>query len=340
MSSLRTLCALSASAVKNYTSMTKALITGIGGFAGSHLAEHLLEKGWEVTGVERGGVPLASLDTIANRISVEECDIVNAGDIARTFKKLAPDTVFHLAATSFVPSAENAPQTTFDINAKGTLNILEACRQYLPGVHIILISSASVYGIVQPDRMPLREEYPPTPMDLYALTKRCAEEISHYYYRAHEIPVTILRPFNHIGPRQSQNFVMSSFAFQIVEIESGKRAPILSVGNLSAARDFTDVRDMVRAYGLAVEKCSPGGIYNICSGRAHTIREMLDKMLKLTTAKIEIKEDPKRFRKIDVPLLYGDCSRFTSETGWKPERPVEQTLEDILNYWRSHTRNE
>jgi GDP-4-dehydro-6-deoxy-D-mannose reductase len=314
--------------------MTRALITGIGGFAGSHLAEHLFEKGWEVTGVERGGVPLTAIDDIAGRISVEECDIVNAGDVARTFKKLMPDTVFHLAATSFIPSAENAPQSAFDINARGSLNILEACRQHLPGSRIILISSASVYGIVAPGMMPLREEYPPTPMDFYALTKHCAEEVAHYYHRVNELPVTILRPFNHIGPRQGRNFVTSSFASQIVEIERGKQAPILNVGNLSAARDFTDVRDMVGAYGLAVEKCKPGRVYNICSGRAHTIREVLDKMLKLTTARIEIREDPKRFRKVDVPLLYGDCSRFTRETGWKPERTLEQTLEDILNYSR------
>jgi GDP-4-dehydro-6-deoxy-D-mannose reductase len=317
--------------------MTKALITGIGGFAGSHLAEHLLEKGWEVTGIERGGVPLASLDGIAERISVEECDIVNTCDVARAFKKLAPDTVFHLAATSFIPSAENAPQTAFDVNARGSLNILDACRQHLPSAKIVLISSASVYGIVLPEMMPLREEYPPNPMDFYALTKLCAEEISRYYHRVHALPVTVLRPFNHIGPRQGQSFVTSSFAFQIVEIEQGKRDPILNVGNLSAARDFTDVRDMVRAYGLAVEKCSPGGVYNICSGRAHTIREILDRMLTLTAARIEIREDPERFRKVDVPLLYGDCTRFMGETGWKPERPLERTLEDILNYWRQQS---
>ncbi len=314
--------------------MTRALITGIGGFAGSYLAEHLLEKGWEVTGVERGGVPLTALDNIVERISVEECDIVNAGDVARAFEKLAPDTVFHLAATSFIPSAENAPQLAFDVNAKGSLNILDACRQRLPRSQIVVISSASMYGMAPQEAMPLGEKRPPNPMDFYALTKLCAEEISLYYHRVHALPVVILRPFNHIGPRQSQSFVTSSFASQIVEIERGKRAPVLNVGNLSAARDFTDVRDMVRAYGLAVEKCNPGETYNICSGRAHKIREILDRMLKLTTVRIEIREDPKRFRKVDVPLLYGDCTRFMRETGWKPERPLDKTIEDILNYWR------
>lgn len=319
--------------------MTRALITGIGGFAGSHLAEHLLEKGWEVTGVERGGVPLTALDEVADRISVEECDIVDAGGVARAFEKFAPDTVFHLAATSFIPSAENAPQAAFDVNAKGSLNVLDACRRHLSRSKIVIISSASVYGMAPPERIPLGEKCPPNPMDFYALTKLCAEEISLYYHRVHALPVTILRPFNHIGPRQGLSFVTSSFAFQIVEIEKGKRAPILNVGNLSAARDFTDVRDMVRAYGLAVGKCSPGEVYNICSGTAHKIREMLDRMLELTAARIEIREDPKRFRKADVPLLYGDCSRFMQATGWKPERPLERTLEDILNYWRSHTGN-
>lgn len=314
--------------------MTRALITGIGGFAGSHLAEHLLEKGWGVTGIERGGVPLAALAEIAEGISVEECDVVDASDVERAFKKLAPDTVFHLAATSFIPTAENAPQTAFDVNAKGSLNVLDACRRHLPRGRVVVISSASVYGMAPQDAMPLKEDRPPNPMDLYALTKLCAEEISLYYHRVHALPVTILRPFNHIGPRQSRSFVTSSFAFQIAEIERGKGEPLLDVGNLSAARDFTDVRDMVRAYGLAVEGCSPGGVYNVCSGRAHKIREILDRMLELTTAGIEIREDPARFRRVDVPLLYGDCSRFMQATGWEPERSLDETLGDILDYWR------
>lgn len=314
--------------------MTKALITGIGGFAGSYLAEHLIERGWEVAGVERGGVPLAALDSVADKISVEECDIVNAGDVARAFEKFAPDAVFHLAATSFIPSAENAPQDAFDANAKGSLNVLDACRRHLPNGRVILVSSASVYGMAPQDAMPLGEDRSPNPADFYALTKLCAEDIARYYHRVHALPVTILRPFNHIGPRQGTSFVTSSFAFQIVEIEKGKRDPILNVGNLSAARDFTDVRDMVRAYGLAVEKCRPGEVYNICTGRAYKIREMLDRMLKLTTARIEVREDPQRFRKVDVPLLYGDRSRFTKATGWNPELPVDKTIEDILDYWR------
>jgi len=320
--------------------MTKALITGIAGFAGSHLAEHLLEKSWGVTGIERGEAPLAALEKIAGRIAVEECDIVDSARVDRVFYKLAPDVVFHLAATSFIPSAENAPQLAFDSNVKGSLNILEACHRHIPRSRIILISSASVYGTSPPERMPLKEEHPLNPMDFYALTKLCAEELSRYYHRVNALPVVILRPFNHIGPRQSPSFVTSSFAFQIAEIEAGKRPPILSVGNLDAARDFTDVRDMVRAYGLAAEKCGPGQAYNICAGRAYTIREILNRMLKLTTVRIGLTEDPQRLRKSDIPLLYGDCSRFTRATGWRQEHDIDSTLGDIIDYWRQWVRLE
>jgi len=318
--------------------MTKALITGIAGFAGSHLAEHLLENGWEVAGLERAGASLTSLEKIAGRIAVEECDIVNTAGVARVFDKLTPDVVFHLAATSFIPSAEDAPQLAFDINVKGSLNILEGCHRHIARARIILISSASVYGAVPPEKMPLTEDHPPSPMDFYALTKLCAEELSRYYHRVHALPVVILRPFNHIGPRQSQNFVSSSFAFQIAEIEAGKRPPILNVGNLDAARDFTDVRDMVRAYRLAAEKCEVGQVYNICSGRALTIREILHRMLRLTKARIEIGEDAQRLRKSDIPLLYGDCSRFLRETGWRPEHDIDATLGGILDYWRGQVK--
>jgi GDP-4-dehydro-6-deoxy-D-mannose reductase len=314
--------------------MTKALITGIAGFAGGHLAEHLLEDGWEVAGLDRGGASLASLEKVGVRISVEECDIVNAGGVARVLETLKPDVVFHLAATSFVPSAEEAPQTAFDINVKGSLNILEGCHRHIPRARIVLISSATVYGAVPPEKMPLTEDHPASPMNFYTLTKLCAEDLSRYYHRVHALPVVILRPFNHIGPRQSRSFVTSSFAFQIAEIEAGKRAPVLNVGNLDAARDFTDVRDMVRAYRLAAEKCGAGQVYNICSGRAHTIREILQRMLRLTRARIEISEDAQRLRKSDIPLLYGDYSRFMGATGWKPEHDIDATIGEILDYWR------
>ena len=318
--------------------MKKALITGIGGFAGGHLAEHLLDNGWEVVGLERQGASLAALEKVAGGMPVEECDIVSAGGVARVFERLTPDVVFHLAATSFVPSAEDAPQATFDINAKGSLNILDGCHRHIPRARIILISSATVYGAVSPEKMPITEDHPLSPMNFYTLTKLCAEEVSRYYHRVHALPVVILRPFNHIGPRQSRSFVTSSFASQIAEIEAGERAPVLNVGNLDAARDFTDVRDMVRAYRLAAEKCGAGQVYNICSGRAHTIREILHRMLRLTTARIELSEDPQRLRKSDIPLLYGDYSRFLRATGWRPEHDLDSTLGEILDYWRRQVR--
>jgi len=314
--------------------VTRALITGVAGFAGSHLAEHLLEKGWEVSGIEPPGVSLRNIEKIAQRIRLEQCDVLHPSHIETVLGTLKPDTVFHLAAVAFVPSAEQAPQEAFDANAKGVINLLEGCRKIIPGARIILISSAEVYGKAGTGDLPITEAQPTAPANFYALTKLCAEEAARWYHRVHSINVVILRPFNHIGPRQSPHFVTSSFAQQIAEIESGKRQPVIEVGNLDAARDFTDVRDMVRAYCLAAERCAPGDMYNICSGYAHVIREILEMLLSLSNARIGVRQDPKRLRKSEIPVMIGDYSRFHGATGWKPEHDLNSTLEDILNYWR------
>jgi len=314
--------------------MERAFITGIAGFAGSHLAEHLRDKGWEVLGAEKSGVSLAHLEKVMGFIRVEECDIHRSEQVAAALANAKPDVVFHLAAVTFVPSAENASQKTLEVNVSGTLNVLEGCRGHAPAAQVILISSSEVYGKAPQEEMPLREDRVPAPANFYALTKLCAEELGRFYQRSHSLPVVILRPFNHIGPGQSPNFVTSSFARQIAEIEAGKREPVLSVGNLDAARDFTDVRDIVRAYSLAAERCRAGETYNVCSGRPHLVKELLDKLLDLTTARIEVRQDPHRLRKSDVPLFYGDYSKFRHAADWAPEREITSTLKDILDYWR------
>ena len=316
----------------------RALITGVAGFAGSYLAGDLAAAGWEVAGVERAGASLKNLEDIAGRVRVVECDILRHRELERIVREINPDVIFHLAAVTFVPSAENAPQIAFDVNVKGSLNVLEACRKEAPVARVVLVSSAEVYGRVSPEDMPLTEERKTAPANIYALTKLLSEQMAIFYERAYGFNIVILRPFNHIGPRQSPSFVTSAFAKQIAEIEAGNMEPVMEVGNLEAARDFTDVRDVVRAYRLAAERGVPAHVYNICSGRSCVIRKILDGLLELSGAVIEVRQDPKRLRKSEVPVRLGDYSRFKEATGWTPEYDIDSTLQDILDYWREQLK--
>jgi len=298
----------------------------------------LLDQGWEVLGIERHGAILGNLSDLIDRVKVMECDILSSKDVGYVIRRHKPDTIFHLAGTSFVPDAQNAPQMAFEINVKGSLNILEETRENAPEAGLVFISSAEVYGNADQVLMPLTEENQLSPVNIYALTKLCAEEIAAYYHRVSGVNCVVLRPFNHIGPGQRASFVTSSFALQIARIEVGKQEPVLRVGNLESSRDFTDVRDMVRAYRLAAEYCKPGRPYNICSGKAYMIKEILEKMLALSEAKIEIREDPERLRASEVPIFQGNRARFTEATGWKPSFSINETLEEILDYWRDQVR--
>lgn len=318
--------------------MKRALITGIAGFAGSHLARELIGQGWIVSGIERHGAVLSNLTDLIDRVRVEECDILSSKDVGYVIRKHKPDAVFHLAGTSFVPDAQNAPQMAFEINVKGSLNILEETRENAPDAKLILISSAEVYGHAERVRMPLTEDNVLRPLNIYALTKVCAEETAFYYHRVKGVKSVVLRPFNHIGSGQRPSFVTSAFALQIARIEAGKQEPVLKVGDLEAARDFTDVRDMVRGYRLAAEFCDPSLCYNICSGRAYKIKEVLDKLLSLSDEEIEIRQDPERMRASEVPLFQGDHTRFTEATGWEPELLIDETLKTILDYWREQVQ--
>lgn len=314
--------------------MKRALITGIAGFAGSHLAGELVKDGWEVSGIERYGVGLNNLADLIDHLRVEECDILSSRDVGYILRKHKPELIFHLAGTSFVPDAQNVPQAAFEINIKGSLNLLEGAKENTPGARFVLISSAEVYGHVDIASLPVTEDAELSPVNIYALTKVCAENTALYYHRVSGLDCVILRPFNHIGARQLPNFVTSAFALQIARIESGKQKPVLYVGNVEAARDFTDVRDMTRAYRLAAEYCEPAVPYNICSGKAYKIKEIIDKLIALSPSKIEIRPDPKRMRASEVPIFQGDHSRFTKITGWKPKFNIDDTLKTILDYWR------
>jgi GDP-4-dehydro-6-deoxy-D-mannose reductase len=315
----------------------RVLITGITGFAGSHLAEHLLSLGeMEVHGVRRWRSPLENIEGIIDRIVLHDVELRDAHAVRKLVGEVRPRRIYHLAAQSFVPTSWNSPADTLVNNITSELNIFEAAlKEEIEDVRIQCAGSSEEYGLVHPGETPIKETNPLRPLSPYAVSKVTQDYLAYQYHQSYGLFTVRTRGFNHTGPRRGDVFVTSNFAKQIAEIEAGKREPVMMVGNLDARRDFTDVRDTVRAYHLTLEKCSPGEVYNICSGKAWSIREMLDMLLALAQIDVEVRQDPARMRPSDVELLLGDNTRLREETGWEPTIPFEQTLRDLLDYWRA-----
>jgi len=312
----------------------KALITGISGFAGSHLAELLIEKGYKVFGTFFDKSTFSNLNGFVNKIKVYRCDIRDYDALKNVIGDVQPDEIYHLAAISFIPTSLKDPKLTFDTNLYGTLNLYQAVIDLKMNPIILFIGSADEYGLVKEKDMPIGESHLLLPVNPYSISKASADFLSFFYFKNYSLNIFRVRPFNHIGPRQAPEFVCSSFAKQIAEIEKGLREPIIKVGNLEAKKDFTDVRDMVRGYWLALDKGEPGKVYNICSERAIHIKGLLNHLLELSSRKVEIMKDPNRMRPTGNPILQGDSSKFRKRSGWKPEIPLDKTLKDILEYWR------
>ena len=245
-----------------------------------------------------------------------------------------PDYVFHLAAQAFVPTSWADPWSTLENNIRGQLNVLLATIAMDTYPRTLVVGSADEYGIVAPEELPIRETNPLRPNSPYAVSKVAQDMLGYQYYASHKLPVVRVRPFNHIGPGQSPAFVTADFAKQIAEAEAGLREPVMRVGNLEARRDFSDVRDIVRGYYLAVSEGEPGQVYNLGAERSYSIREVLDILLALSEVPMTVEPDPARLRPSDVPEIVADCTRFRSQTGWRAEIPLERSLRDILNYWR------
>lgn len=316
--------------------MRKVLITGVTGFAGSHLVEFLHSRGdCEIHGIYRWRSRMENIEHLTDLITLHECDLRDAMNTYDTIQRIRPDWIFHLAAQSFVPTSWVAPSESLSTNVMAQVNIFEAVRRLGLKTRIQLACSSEEYGMVYPEETPIKETNPLRPLSPYAVSKVAQDMLGYQYWMSWKVDSVRTRGFNHEGPRRGPVFVASDFAKQIADIEKGKKAPILHVGNLEAKRDFTDVRDMVRAYVLALEKCEPGEVYNIASGSCWTIQALLDHLLSLTKVKIEVKEDPARLRPSDVPILLGDNSKFVKATGWQPTIKFEQTLSDMLEYWRS-----
>ncbi|MBI5837960.1 MAG: GDP-mannose 4,6-dehydratase [Candidatus Eisenbacteria bacterium] len=314
----------------------RVLITGVTGFVGSHLVEYIArtQPKAEVHGIHRWRSRTENIDHITTGLTLHDCDIRDATSVHEIIAEVKPDQVYHLAAQSYVPASWHQPEETLSTNVIGQLHLFEAIRRLGLKTRVLVAGSSEEYGDVHADEVPIRETNPLRPLSPYAVSKVAQDMLGYQYFRSYGLDVVRTRAFNHEGPRRGSVFVTSNFCKQVAEIEKGRRPPVLHVGNLEAKRDFTDVRDVVRAYWLALEKGKPGEVYNIGSNRCWVIGDMLKMILSMTDKVIEVKPDPKRMRPSDVPILLCDYDKFKRETGWVPEIPFEQTLRDLLQYWR------
>lgn len=313
----------------------KILVTGVSGFAGSYLAHQLvLDKTNRIYGTYFSDKSLDSLSDIAAKLTLFKLDLMEKQSVQEVVDKTKPDWVYHLAAIASPAQSFNEPELVITNNIIAQLNLLEAIRKAGINPRIIVISSAEVYGIVDPKNLPINEDSPLRPTNPYALSKLTQDFMGLQYAIAYKMNIIRVRPFNHIGPGQTDQFAVAAFAKKIAEIEKGKRDPVLPVGNLESKRDFTDVKDMIRAYILLMEKGKPGDVYNIGSGKSNRMSEILNTMLSLSSVKIKVETDPNLLRPSDNPELVCDSSKIESLTGWKPEISLNTTLKDILEYWR------
>lgn len=335
----------------------RVLITGVTGMAGSHLAEYLLTmEDMEVYGTCRWRSRMDNLDDLkkegrlniiaseldatspnrgdSSKLNLIEADITDPFSTKRVVAAVKPDRIFHLAAQSYVPVSWIAPAETLHTNIIGEVNLLEAVRAagIDPVVHIA--GSSEEYGLVLPGELPVKETNPLRPLSPYGVSKVAQEMLAYQYFMSYGLKTIVTRGFNHEGPRRGEVFVTSSLAKQVAEIEKGLKSSVIYVGDLSSRRDWSDVRDFARAYWLVSEKGTPGEVYNIGSGVAREVAEMLDVLLGMTDADIEVQVDPARLRPSDVKVLICDATKFRELTGWQPRIPFEQTMKDLLEYWR------
>ncbi|MHB0871604.1 MAG: GDP-mannose 4,6-dehydratase, partial [Chloroflexota bacterium] len=264
--------------------------------------------------------------------------LTDADRVREILEGVKPNWIFHLAAQAFVPTAFADPTGTLVNNIVGQVNLLQSILTWEEKPTVVVICSNEEYGMVAPEDLPLRETAPFRPANPYAVSKVAQDMLGYQYHVAYGLPIVRIRPFNHIGPGQSDRFVASSFARQIAEAELGLRHPVLQVGNLEAERDYSDVRDIVRGYRLAALHGAPGDVYNLGSERAVSTRHLLDLLLTQSRVQMQVEQDPSRLRPADIPRVVADCSKFRALTGWRAEIPLEQTLADTLAYWRETLR--
>ena len=293
----------------------RALVTGGRGFVGRWLAAHLEEEGDDVV------------------VTGEEVDVTDADAVRASFEDIRPEAVYHLAGWASVGSSWGDPAGAFRVNANGSVHVLDAARRLDPHPRVLIVSSAEVYGRVQPAQLPLTEDTPVSPVSPYAASKVAAEVAARQAFLGYGLPVCVVRPFNHIGPGQAPGFVVSDLAKRIVEAER-TGATVLEMGNPTPRRDLTDVRDVVRAYRRLVTTGDPGETYNVCSGEDVLIGDLAQRLIALADVPLELKTGSVELRPVDVPVLRGDAARLRAATGWAPAIPLDETLRDVLAHWR------
>jgi GDP-4-dehydro-6-deoxy-D-mannose reductase len=274
-----------------------------------------------------------------DRIKLIECDLKDATAVRKAISEAKPEKIFHLAAQSFVPSSWNAPAETFLINVISTINLLETIKETSPETIMQIACSSEEYGMVYPDEVPIKETNPLRPLSPYGVSKVAQDLLGYQYHESYGLRTIRTRGFNHTGPRRGDVFVTSNFAKQLAMIKLGKQEPIMKVGNLEAKRDFTDVRDMVRGYWEATEKGQYGDVYNLGSGYAYRIQEVLNLLIEISNLEVRIEQDPLRMRPSDVQILLADTTKIQAEIGWKPTIPFQQTMADLYQYWLDRLTN-
>jgi GDP-4-dehydro-6-deoxy-D-mannose reductase len=328
--------ALSAVAVEG---RVRALITGISGFVGSHLAEYLLSHScWKVAGTVYG--PVDTITHLKDRLALYPAELSQPAVVHEVLQAVRPDYIFHLAAQPSPTVSRADPWFTLENNIRVQLNILEAVAQMGSTTRVLVVGSGDEYGVVWPNDLPIDEDTPLRPATPYAVSKVAQDYLGLQYFLSHKVATIRVRPFNHMGPRQGKGFVAADFASQIAEIEAGLRSPEIRVGTLDVSRDLSDVRDIVRGYYLALTQGEPGEVYNLGAEQDHTIRALLETLLSLARLDVRIVQDPSLVRPAEVPCVVSDCRKLRARTGWRAEIPIEQSLRDILDYWRERVRAE
>lgn len=310
----------------------RAIVTGVGGFVGPHLVRQLqATSGGELVGFARRPVKLEGVETAV-------VDLVDRDAVFAHVHRVQPTHVFHLAAQSHVPSSHRDPAATITNNFVGQLNLLDACSALSQRPRVLIVGSAEEYGLARADEMPLREDQPFRPTSPYAVSKVAQDLLGWQYFVSYGLPVVRVRPFNHTGPEQSNRFVVSAFAGQVAAIEAGCSEPVIYVGNLEAQRDFLDVRDVVSAYQAALTRGEPGAVYNVGRGEAISIHQVLEMLLAMSAATIDVRQEPDRMRPSDVPILVANTEALRAATGWAPTISFAQSVADTLNWWRARMR--
>jgi GDP-4-dehydro-6-deoxy-D-mannose reductase len=315
----------------------RALITGVSGFIGRYLAEYLLNKQLEVYGTVRTTKHLKNIAHLKDAITLRKCEIRNPAMVNDAVRKSKPDFVFHLAAQSYPTVSWENPIGTMETNVFGTINLFEAIRKLKINPKILVACSSAEYGLVREKEVPTKEDHQLLPLHPYGVSKVAQDLLAYQYFKNFGLSTIRVRIFGTTGPGKIGD-VCSDFARDIAEIECKKKKPVMYVGNLEPKRDLSDVRDMVRAFWLLMRRGKIGEVYNACSSKAHKIRDILDMLLKMSDADIEVKIDPKKLRPSDEPVILGDNSKIKNDCGWRPKIPIEKTLKDILNYWRERVR--